>query len=83
MECSLKNCFEFMQKQLILTIDNYLKIKHKDDKQKLKRLDDYIKIFNKKHIDMKDIRLFYKEFTVLYKNLFKDNLEVSLNIFHN
>jgi hypothetical protein len=65
MECSLKNCFEFMQKQLILTIDNYLKIKHKDDKQKLKRLDDYIKIFNKKHIDMKNVRLFYKEFTVL------------------
>lgn len=63
-ECSLKNCFEFMKKQLLLTINNVLPIKFKDNPEKLNRLKYYNKLFNKKKIDMKDIKKFYDEFVI-------------------
>jgi len=61
LECSLKNCTEFIKKQLTFTIDN-LNTKFKDDKIKLEKLKTYSTLFNKKDIDMKDVRQFYKEF---------------------
>jgi hypothetical protein len=60
-ECSLKNCTEFMKKQLLLMIDN-LNIKFKDNKVKLDKLKTYSTLFNKKEINIKDVRQFYKEF---------------------
>jgi len=60
-ECSLKNCTEFMKKQLLLMIDN-LNTKFKDDKVKLEKLKTYSTLFNKKEINIKDVRQFYKEF---------------------
>jgi hypothetical protein len=63
-ECSLNNCFEFMKKQLLLTINNKLTIQFKHDKEKLNRLKFYNKLFNGKQINMKDIRLFYNEFVI-------------------
>jgi hypothetical protein len=61
LECSLKNCTEFIKKQLTFTIDN-LNTKFKDNKVKLDKLKTYSTLFNKKDIDMKDVRQFYKEF---------------------
>jgi len=60
-ECALSNCVEFMKKQLLLGIDN-LKIKFKDDKEKLDKLKNYNKLFNKTKIDIKDVKNFYIEF---------------------
>ena len=60
-ECSLKNCTEFMKKQLFIMIDN-LNTKFKDDKVKLEKLKTYSTLFNKKDINIKDVRQFYKEF---------------------
>jgi hypothetical protein len=50
-----------MKKQLLLGIDN-LKIKFKDDKEKLDKLKNYNKLFNKTKIDIKDVKNFYIEF---------------------
>ena len=61
LECSSKNCTEFVKKQLLFTIDN-LNTKFKDNKVKLDKLKTYSALFNKKDIDMKDVRQFYKEF---------------------
>jgi hypothetical protein len=61
LECSLKNCTEFMKNQLTFTIGN-LNTKFKDNKVKLDKLKTYSTLFNKKDIDMKDVRQFYKEF---------------------
>jgi hypothetical protein len=41
---------------------NNLNIKFKDNKENLNKLKTYKKLFNKKEIDMKDVRQFYKEF---------------------
>ena len=61
MECSLKTCSEFMKKHLLFLI-NTLNKKFKDDKEKLNKLKEYTILFNKKIIDMKDVRQFFKEF---------------------
>jgi len=60
-ECQLNNCFDIMKKQLLLMINN-LNIKFKDDKVKLNKLKTYATLFNKKEIDIKDVRQFYQEF---------------------
>jgi hypothetical protein len=61
MECSLKNCFDFMKKQLLITIDVKMSIV-KNDKEKMNKLKDYKKLFSKKTINIEDIRKFYDEF---------------------
>jgi len=60
-ECKIKNCFEYMKSLLLRTIFNLMK-NYKDDKIKLAKLKEYKKLFNKKTIDIKDVREFYKEF---------------------
>jgi hypothetical protein len=50
-----------MKKQLLLMIDN-LNTKFKDDKVKLEKLKTYSTLFNKKEINIKDVRQFYEEF---------------------
>ena len=60
-ECKIKNCFEYMKSLLLRTICNLMK-KYNDDKIKLAKLKEYKKLFNKKTIDIKDVREFYKEF---------------------
>jgi hypothetical protein len=60
-ECQLKNCSEFIKKQLLFMIDN-LNIKFKDNKERLNKLKTYKKLFNKKEIDIKYVHQFYKEF---------------------
>jgi len=50
-----------MKSLLLRTIFNLMK-KYNDDKIKLAKLKEYEKIFNKKTINMKDVREFYKEF---------------------
>lgn len=60
-ECKIKNCFEYMKSLLLRTIFNLMK-KYNDDKIKLAKLKEYKKLFNKKTIDIKDVREFYKEF---------------------
>jgi hypothetical protein len=61
MECSLKNCFEFMKKQLLITVDTKI-AKFKNNEAKMNKLEVYKKLFNQPTINMKDIRKFYKEF---------------------
>jgi len=60
-ECSLKNCFDFMKKQLLITIDVKMSIV-KNDKEKMNKLKAYKKLFSKKTINIEDIRNFYDEF---------------------
>ena len=60
-ECKIKNCFEYMKSLLLRTIFNLMK-NYKDNKIKLAKLKEYKKLFNKKTIDIKDVREFYKEF---------------------
>uniref|UniRef100_A0A6C0LIM7 Uncharacterized protein n=1 Tax=viral metagenome TaxID=1070528 RepID=A0A6C0LIM7_9ZZZZ len=60
-ECSLKNCVEFMKKQLLITID-IKKTVVKNDKELLNKLKIYKKLFSKKTINIEDIRKFYHEF---------------------
>jgi len=60
-ECKIKNCFEYMKLLLLRTIFNLMK-NYKDNKIKLAKLKEYKKLFNKKTIDIKDVREFYKEF---------------------
>jgi hypothetical protein len=61
MECSLKNCFEFMKKQLLITVDTKI-AKFNNNEAKMKKLEVYKNLFNQTTINMKDIRKFYKEF---------------------
>jgi hypothetical protein len=60
-ECKIKNCFEYMKYQLNRTVFN-LTNTHKNNKTKLLKLKEYEKLFNKKKIDIKDVRRFYNEF---------------------
>jgi hypothetical protein len=59
-ECSLSNCFEFIKKQLLISIDIQM-ITFKDNKEKINKLKAYYKLFNKKTIDIKDVKRFYNE----------------------